>query len=220
MNMKKTTLILFTAALLLMLPACSRALSTPPVVATPTLAFVVQNEPTIDLSSFAAQTARAAGEPKAAEATPVPGEATPITDAAQPANSEPTATPAPAAAAADWNPTPGRPSSYALQSGEWPICIARRFNVNMSDLFAANGLNLNSRPGAGTTLTIPQEGSWSSDHGSRTLHEHGSTHYVQSGETIYSIACYYGDVDPEGIIVVNGLESPYTLTGGQTINLP
>ena len=38
-------------------------------------------------------------------------------------------------------PTPGHPSSYTLQSGEFPYCIARRFNVDPNDLLAANGLS-------------------------------------------------------------------------------
>jgi LysM repeat protein len=43
---------------------------------------------------------------------------------------------------------------------------------------------------------------------------------VSSGETIYSIACYYGDVSPEAIIALNGLEEPYKLTAGQKLNIP
>jgi LysM repeat protein len=41
-----------------------------------------------------------------------------------------------------------------------------------------------------------------------------------AGDTIYTIACAFGDVDPNAIIVVNGLESPYTLTPGQVLQIP
>lgn len=222
MNMKKTHLLLIAVVLLLGLSACNRALSTPQAAAaTPTLAFSVQNEPTLDVGALAQQTAQAAAQPKAVEATPEPTAAQPDPNVPQSGGGAPaSASGGEQASAPSWQPTPGRPSSYALKQGEWPICIARRFNVNMGDLFAANGLNMNSRPGVGVTLSIPQSGSWSENNGPRALRAHGKTHYVQAGETIYSIACSYGDVDPEGIIALNGLSSPYTLSAGQTIKLP
>ena len=30
-------------------------------------------------------------------------------------------------------PTPGRPATYVIQDGEFPYCIARRFNVDLAD---------------------------------------------------------------------------------------
>jgi LysM repeat protein len=114
--------------------------------------------------------------------------------------------------------TPGRPQTYTLQQGEFPFCIARRFNVDAGTLLSINGLNLNSHPAAGTVLTIPQSGAWSS--GSRALKAHPTTYTVSAGESIYSIACVFGDVDPNAIIIANALKSPYTLSAGQTINIP
>ena len=49
-------------------------------------------------------------------------------------------------------PTLDRPSTYTLQKGEWPICIARRYDVNLNDLFNLNGLNMESRPAMGAVL--------------------------------------------------------------------
>jgi LysM repeat protein len=118
------------------------------------------------------------------------------------------------------SPTPGRPATYTLQFGEWPICIARRFNLNISDLFNDNGLTMNSKPATGTVLRIPQNDTWNSDFGSRAWHAHTSQYTVNSGDTIYTIACYFGDVDPNSIISANSLQSPYTLTSGQVIDLP
>lgn len=114
--------------------------------------------------------------------------------------------------------TPGIPSTYVLQSGEFPFCIARRFNVNQYELLNASGLSLNSRPGAGYKLTIPQTGH--SFEGNRTLRAHPTTHTVAAGETIYSIACLYGDVDPNAIAYANNLTAPYTLSAGQTLQIP
>ena len=48
------------------------------------------------------------------------------------------------------------------------------------------------------------------------LNPHPDTYTVEAGDTVYSIACFYGDVSPEAIIAVNQLEEPYELTAGQT----
>jgi LysM repeat protein len=117
-------------------------------------------------------------------------------------------------------PTPERPATYALKPGEWPICIARRFNLNISDLFNENGLTMNSKPITGAVLRIPQNDSWNTAFGSRAWHAHTSQFTVQSGDTIYTIACYFGDVDPNGIIAANDLKSPYSLSPGQVIDIP
>ncbi len=117
--------------------------------------------------------------------------------------------------------TPGRPASYTLMQGEFPYCIARRFNVNQDELLSLNGLttyNANDLP-PGTVLQIPQTGD--PFIGERALHPHPATFTVSaSDETIYSVACYYGDVDPTQIIAANSLVSPYTLHINQTLNIP
>ncbi len=115
-------------------------------------------------------------------------------------------------------PTVSVPNSYTLQRGEWPYCIARRFNVSAGALLSANGLGVNSKPSVGTTLTIPQGTSWNS--GSIAWHAHPSTYTVQSGNSVNSIACYYGNVDPSQIIALNNLQAPYSLTTGQSLQIP
>lgn len=114
--------------------------------------------------------------------------------------------------------TPGRPATYTIHSGEYPFCIARRFNLNVADLLSINGLTMNSHPATGTVLQIPQAGVWSS--GSRALIAHPATYSVNAGDTIYTVACAFGDVDPNAIVIANALKSPYTLTAGQTLNIP
>jgi len=90
----------------------------------------------------------------------------------------------------------------------------------LSSFFAANGLNMNSKPAAGTTLKIPASGTWSASHGSRSLKSHPATYTVVSGDSVYSIACRYGDVTPEAILAVNGLGSAADVTTGMTLNIP
>jgi LysM repeat protein len=115
-------------------------------------------------------------------------------------------------------PTVTRPAEYTLHEGEFPYCIARRFNLNIEDLINLNNIDPNEVLSPGTVLQIPQTGTWQGE--GRVLRPHPTTHTVSSGETIYSIACYYGDVSPEAIIAVNGLEEPYDLSTGQKLNIP
>jgi LysM repeat protein len=159
-----------------------------------------------------------AGTPSATLAQVQPTATTaPATQAVAAAN---TATPVPPTATNIVVPTatPGRPATYTLQQGEFPFCIARRFNVDAGTLLALNGLNVNSRPQVGYVLKIPQTGPWTN--GARALIAHPATYTVQAGDTIYKIACAYGDVDPNAIILANGLKSPYTLSAGQTLQIP
>ena len=214
MNKKNFNLLLVAIILVLSLPACNRALSTAPAPAPQqTLeGFKVQEQPGDAITQSATQTALASVGGGKAEVTLEAG--------AQPDAVEATKEPKPKEEKPVVLPTEGRPSTYVLQKGEWPICIARRFNLDIGTFFQANGLNMNSKPGVGTTLKIPQSGTWSETYGSRTLKAHGSSHMVQSGETVYSIACGYGDVNPDAIIAANHLKSPYTLTAGQTLTIP
>lgn len=128
----------------------------------------------------------------------------------------PTNTPEPTIAVAV--PTVTRPAEYTLREGEFPYCIARRFNLNIADLLSLNNLSSNALLSPGTTLQIPQTGTWVGE--GRVRNPHPTTHTVTTGETIYSIACFYGDVSPEAIIAVNQLEEPYDLSPGQALNIP
>jgi len=67
-------------------------------------------------------------------------------------------------------------------------------------------------------LKIPQTG-----HpfpGSRVLRSHPTTYSVQTGDTVYSIACLFGDVSPDAIAAANGLAEPFKIASGQVINIP
>jgi LysM repeat protein len=127
---------------------------------------------------------------------------------------QPTTGPLPTSA-----PVGVRPASYTLQRGEFPYCIARRFDVNPQELLTRNGLttaeayNLST----GTVLSIPQSGSFP---GTRALAAHPTTYAVRSGDTIHSVACRFGDVTPDAIISANNLGSSPTLTAGQSLQIP
>ena len=116
-------------------------------------------------------------------------------------------TPFPAVATA----TPGRPATYTLHKGEFPYCLARRFNVDPADLLSMNGLSNGVALQPGLTLKIPQTGSFP---GTRALHSHPATYTVQVDDSIYSIACYFGDLDPTSIAALG------SITTGTVLNVP
>jgi LysM repeat protein len=116
-------------------------------------------------------------------------------------------------------PVGSRPSEWTLRSGEFPYCIARRFDVDPSALLSLNGLSNGNIFYPGRTLRIPQSGSFP---GTRALRNHPATYtVVSSSETIYSVACLYGDVRPEAIASSNNLSGDNPdLTSGQSLNIP
>jgi LysM repeat protein len=205
---------------IILLSACELSAATPPP-SVPTIdapMATLQSE----LALIATQTAAAAAgepidqptQPPSDDGTEVP---TPIEATAEP-SPEPTPTiliPTPIPVS---SPTPGIPTTYQLQDGEHPYCIARRFDVDQTELLNLNGLSTDARPPVGFILQIPQTGN--PFVGSRSLREHPTTYTVSAGDTIYAIACLFGAVSPEAIAEANGLSSPYTLTPGQVINIP
>ncbi|MFM8876921.1 MAG: LysM peptidoglycan-binding domain-containing protein [Anaerolineae bacterium] len=231
-----------------MLSACTQSLSSAPA-ATPTLIatglFVspiasVEN-PMEMIEQFAkqteaAQTAAAGGgttgtpgTPQAVSTTttgtpgtpaPAVATATPTIAASTPTNANAAATSIPAATSS--GPVATAPSLsgdvYVLQDGEWPYCIARRYDVDPDAMLKASGLTSPDIYYAGLKLILPQSTNFP---GSRVLIAHPASYTVASGdETIYSIACKYGDVDPNAIASANGISASTKLTVGQVLKIP
>ncbi len=115
-------------------------------------------------------------------------------------------------------PTMTVPEQYTIHSGETVLCLARRFDVDPDDIIALNNLSTDGFLNVGDVLQIPQSGSYPND--DRVRRDHPTTYTVQSGDTIYTIACAFGDVYPEEIIAANQLEEPFDLTSGETLNIP
>lgn len=197
------------------LTACERSASTTSQVSTtptgPAVPTAIKSTP---LENPTKGTAEVAG------AIPTAASQTEPATGTQPTVSAPTATKMPTAVPGTPGPIPTltKPATYTLQQGEWPICIARRFDVDHTALLSLNNLAMNYIPPVGFVLQIPTTGSWS--YGERARFAHPTNYTVKEGDTIYTTACYYGDVSPEGIIAANGLSAPYTLTPGQTIKIP
>lgn len=238
--MKKYALIFF-AALILTLSACTRAASTAPIgTPTPDANFpqpvATTSMNAIELAGTQTAIATAGGMPM-----PATGTAVVVGTQSQAPAGEPTYTPL---AGIDTNPvlsTPmptvtaqapatiipasqssgqvSNPGTYTLHEGEYPYCLARRFNVNPDLLLSQNGLNSSqSYYVPGTKITIPQSGGGFP--GNRARLAHPAQYVVRSGDTIYSISCVFGDVDPLGIASANNLTGSYSLTTGSTIQIP
>ncbi|GAB4544971.1 MAG: hypothetical protein Fur002_18640 [Anaerolineales bacterium] len=115
-------------------------------------------------------------------------------------------------------PSGARPASYTLQGGEFPYCIARRFNVDPDALISLSGLTSPDIYYPGLVLKIPQSGAFPGD---RSLLAHPVAYTVfSSDETLYSIACKYGDVDPASIAAANNISISAKLSSGQQLQIP
>lgn len=240
---KKWSIILITGAVtaVMLFSACSRSAS-PLVLVTPTTAGSSPTPQTtaglnaiqIWGTSTAAyvQTAAVMGTAVPASATPQPSQvstqATATSTSILPATGAPTNTTAPGVATNTPLPgttpvvivpsaTPGRPATYSLKLGEFPYCIARRFNVDPSDLLSLNGLSDSNVLQPGTVLKIPQTGSFPGD---RALNSHPAQYTVMVNDTIYGIACHFGDVSPDAIAAANNLTLTSPLATGKILNIP
>jgi len=214
----------------ILVSACQQPYSTPPAATnTPmdpnSLFSTPLGEPDSmqDVENFITQTALA-GEPGAAVATATPGDAaaetatpTPIIDLF------PTATATQAVAVATTAAAPAfSGSEWVLKNGEFPYCIARRYNVDPTDLIKASGLTSPDIYYEGQKLIIPQNSTWPASLGSRSLLNRPSTYTVKGNSdlTIYGVACKYGDIGPATIAANNNLSVDAALTVGQTLNIP
>jgi LysM repeat protein len=235
--MKRGALVAFTLTLIMLIAsACQLPYSQPPSVtntpidpnslfATP-LGSATQMS---DVESFMTGTALALSGTPAADAvtqtaeTPVGITPQDVTVTPTPLVSlNPTTTPTATLAVSGTLPTSvpvgSRPANYALQRGEFPYCIARRFDVNPDELLSLNGLSSGNIYYPNLTLKIPQTGSFP---GTRALRTHPTTYTVTaSDQTVYGVACVFGDVDPSAIAQANNISVGAALTSGQTLSIP
>jgi len=219
--MKKhyTYILILTALLLVGLSACEMKASTPPPTSSTSLTTDIEMA-TMQAEAAIVQTnvAKGNGEGEAGiEGDPLVG--TTITPAVTPDPNEIVPTPAN-------TPTPipvsistfGVPSSYTIHKGDHPFCLGRRYDINPDDLLAYNGLYRGVILYPGNILQIPSNAR--SFPGTRQLVSHPTTYLVQSNDTFYSIACYFGDVDPRAIAAHNNMDVSQSLYVGSTIHIP
>jgi len=225
MNRKILFLLTLMLAVVVMLSACERSAVAPESQATPT-GSSNDGQPTVALADvYSTQTAAGTAtslsltmQPDSAITTPTGNTPTATQDGG---TSLPTTeTPVPTTPGGVSTPTAGHPATYTLQNGEFPYCIARRFNLDPAELLALNGISVAEADSLqpGLVLNLPSTGN--PFPGARALTPHPASYTVLSNDTIYRIACRYGDVDPIYLAAVNGIASPYTLTVGTVLNIP
>lgn len=197
----------------LLLAACTRSASVDPV-----------DNPTEDplesiFSTVATQTALAAGDKGPDDEPTLEVTATALFGATSTIAPSPTTAPTQTTTPAPITELPV-PATYTLHEGEWPYCLARRFDINPDELLAANGLNNNNANSlsVGTKLTIPANAS--SFGGDRSLRPHPGTYVASGADTFFSIACAFGDAWPEYIAEANGLDLDENIPGGMQLYIP
>jgi LysM repeat protein len=115
-------------------------------------------------------------------------------------------------------PVGSRPTEYLLQKGEFPYCIARRFDVNPEQLLTANSLTRGDLYYPNLKLTIPASaGPFPPP---RALRTHPTTYTATAGQTVYGVACVFGDVYPSAIAAANNISESSVLTAGQPLSIP
>lgn len=110
---------------------------------------------------------------------------------------------------------------YYLAKGEFPWCIARRFNLHPYEVMWLNGFYFGQIFYPGQKVLLP--GTGTPYPGNRQLRPHfpGQVYTVWNyGETLRTIACYFGDIDPLAMAAANGLNPDQALWVGMSIVLP
>jgi len=213
--MNKSRMLIFIIIISsLMFSACTMSASTPPPVT-----------PTTNLSEIARQATETA-----IAKTPKTGE-TQVTEATQKGEmvatstasgvEDPTSTPEPTEVPKTSVPDPVEyavPDSYTLHKGEFVWCLARRFNILPADIMVYNGYESGDVLSVGETIQLPS-GSRAYI-GDRSLQYHPASYTVIYGDTLYSIACLFGDVDPRAIAAANDLDVDQSLTAGTVLQIP
>lgn len=114
-------------------------------------------------------------------------------------------------------------TTYTLQPGEDIVCLGRRFGISVSQLLQLNDLEDEDAAGAGSVITLPknaQQWKVTDGYGNVILQRHPAYYVVQSGDTMFSIACAFGNVRPEAIAEGNGMKLGEALQPGTQIYIP
>jgi len=157
--------------------------------------------------------------PTAAATTPLPPSPTP-TRVSQPL---PTPTPVPPTPAPPVLPTPVLPTpapvgptfTYIVKPGDTLYSIARRYGTSVDVLVSLNSLSNADDIKVGQELQIPGTAPTPVP----TPVPAPQVHIVQKGDTLYSIARYYG-VTPAELAAVNGITDPDRIYVGQRLVIP
>jgi membrane-bound lytic murein transglycosylase D len=110
-----------------------------------------------------------------------------------------------------------QPPSYRVRPGDSPWSIARRFNVDLDDLLAWNGLEAEAVLGVDQTLALrePATSGVSTARAARA----GRTYEVRRGDNLWQIAHKF-DASVEELRRLNGFGADHDLKPGDRVILP
>ncbi len=107
----------------------------------------------------------------------------------------------------------GTPSTYTVQRGDWIYAIARKFNVSVAALLAAN-------PGIRPNLLYPgQQLNIPGGDSSGTTPPSAGTYVVKPGDTLFSIAVKFRTT-VYAFQIKNNLANPHLIYPGQLLMVP
>ncbi len=115
-------------------------------------------------------------------------------------------------------PSAPQDGTHEVQPGETLSSISRRYDVSIAALTAANNLVNPSAIYAGQRLVLPGAAAAGSSPG-YTPSESGTSHTVQPGETLFSIATRHGTT-VSVLAQVNHISTPSLLYSGQVLTIP
>jgi LysM repeat protein len=108
---------------------------------------------------------------------------------------------------------------HVVSYGENLSQIAGRYGTTVQAIMSANGLSNPNFVWVGQRLTIPGGSGGGSSRGGGSAPAGGSVHVVRQGETLYSIARYYGST-ASTIAAANGLQNQNFIWVGQRLRIP
>ncbi|MFQ5342393.1 MAG: LysM peptidoglycan-binding domain-containing protein [Anaerolineae bacterium] len=107
--------------------------------------------------------------------------------------------------------------THYVQWGETLYSIGRMYNVDPYAIAAYNGISDPNYVKGGTYICVPYGPAYPG--GYDGYYPYPRTHYVQYGETLYSIGRLY-NVDPYAIADANHLADPNYVKGGTVLYIP
>lgn len=108
---------------------------------------------------------------------------------------------------------------YTVQPGDTLILVALKHNLKITELALANDLSLFSLVYPGQRLILPGVTVPQPTPEPQPAPDSHLLHVVQSGESIFTIATYYGLSEAE-LIEFNGLADPDLIQAGQELKIP
>ncbi len=111
-----------------------------------------------------------------------------------------------------------RRANYKVTSGDTLWGISQRFDLSLSTLVQANGLNQHDPLKVGTQLYIPDIGQAQQAKTRKSARQARVNYQVQAGDSVWSIARKFG-VEPDQIMAWNKLSSRDLIHPGDTLTI-